>query len=84
MYSIFCACGVIFVIGVVPETKGRDLDSIAKLFVKNREKTTKNASPSLSAKNLEHVNQTNLNNKTNTEPTEVRLKLNDKNEVTKL
>lgn len=36
MYSAFCAIAVIFVIFVVPETKGRDLDDIAKLFVKNR------------------------------------------------
>lgn len=36
MYSVFCALALIFVIFVVPETKGRDLDDIAKLFVKNR------------------------------------------------
>lgn len=36
MYSAFCVVAVIFVIFVVPETKGRDLDDIAKLFVKNR------------------------------------------------
>lgn len=36
MYSVFCAIAVIFVIFVVPETKGRDLEDIAKLFVKNR------------------------------------------------
>lgn len=35
MYSVFCAIAAIFVVMVVPETKGRDLDSIAKLFVKN-------------------------------------------------
>lgn len=35
MYSVFCALAVVFVISVVPETKGRDLDDIAKLFVKN-------------------------------------------------
>lgn len=35
MYSVFCALATIFVMLVVPETKGRDLDSIAKLFVKN-------------------------------------------------
>lgn len=40
MYSIFCACGVAFVITVVPETKGRDLDSIANLFVKKKEQST--------------------------------------------
>lgn len=34
MYSIFCALAVVFVIFVVPETKGRDLDDIAKLFIK--------------------------------------------------
>lgn len=36
MYSIFCGLALIFVIFVVPETKGRDLEDIAKLFVKNR------------------------------------------------
>ncbi|XP_055320158.1 facilitated trehalose transporter Tret1-like [Sitodiplosis mosellana] len=36
MYSVFCALAFIFVIFVVPETKGKDLDDIAKLFVKNR------------------------------------------------
>lgn len=35
MYSVFCALAAVFVVTVVPETKGRDLDSIAKLFVKN-------------------------------------------------
>lgn len=35
MYSIFCAFAVIFVITVVPETKGHTLDEISKLFVKN-------------------------------------------------
>lgn len=35
MYSVFCAFAVVFVIAVVPETKGRNLDDIAKLFVKN-------------------------------------------------
>lgn len=34
MYSVLCILGVFFVIGYVPETKGRDLDSIAKLFLK--------------------------------------------------
>lgn len=40
MYSVFCALGVIFVIAVVPETKGRDLESIAKLFVKNSDEVS--------------------------------------------
>lgn len=39
MYSIFCALAVLFVIFVVPETKGRDLDDIAKLFIKNTKKS---------------------------------------------
>lgn len=34
MYSGLCLIGIIFVITVVPETKGRDLDSIEKLFQK--------------------------------------------------
>ncbi|EDS41795.1 sugar transporter [Culex quinquefasciatus] len=34
MYSVLCAIGVIFVIACVPETKGRDLESIHKLFEK--------------------------------------------------
>uniref|UniRef100_A0A182N2H2 Facilitated trehalose transporter Tret1 n=1 Tax=Anopheles dirus TaxID=7168 RepID=A0A182N2H2_9DIPT len=32
MYSVLCALGVVFVITCVPETKGRELDSIQKLF----------------------------------------------------
>lgn len=40
MYSVFCALAVFFVIFVVPETKGKDLDSIAKLFAKNRQEST--------------------------------------------
>ncbi|XP_055538358.1 facilitated trehalose transporter Tret1-2 homolog [Wyeomyia smithii] len=35
MYSILCAIGVVFVITCVPETKGRDLESIHKLFEKD-------------------------------------------------
>lgn len=34
IYSGFCLLGVIFVITIVPETKGKDLDSIEKLFQK--------------------------------------------------
>lgn len=34
MYSIFCALGVVFVIFFVPETKGKELDSIASLFIR--------------------------------------------------
>ncbi|XP_053685630.1 facilitated trehalose transporter Tret1-2 homolog [Sabethes cyaneus] len=34
MYSILCAIGVVFVMTCVPETKGRDLESIHKLFEK--------------------------------------------------
>lgn len=38
IYSGFCLLGVIFVITIVPETKGKDLDSIEKLFkTKNKE-----------------------------------------------
>lgn len=37
MYSILCGVGVIFVISCVPETKGRDLESIHKLFEKRTE-----------------------------------------------
>lgn len=35
MYSIFCALGVLFVIFLVPETKGEDLDSIANKFIRS-------------------------------------------------
>lgn len=38
MYSVFCAIAIFFVIFVVPETKGRDLESIAQLFAKNSPK----------------------------------------------
>lgn len=34
MYSVFCALGVLFVIFFVPETKGKELDSIATLFIR--------------------------------------------------
>ena len=34
LYSIFCAIGVVFVIIVVPETKGLDLETMHKLFEK--------------------------------------------------
>lgn len=36
MYAIFCAVAAVFVVTMVPETKGRDLETIAKLFVKKR------------------------------------------------
>jgi hypothetical protein len=36
MYSVLCVLGVFFVIVFVPETKGKELDSIAQLFVKPR------------------------------------------------
>lgn len=35
MYSGFCGIGVIFVIFCVPETKGRELESMAKVFRKS-------------------------------------------------
>lgn len=41
MYSVFCAIAIFFVVCMVPETKGRDLDSIAKLFIKNESKALK-------------------------------------------
>lgn len=44
MYSVFCAFALIFVIFVVPETKGKDLDMIAELFVKNRRQSVKSNS----------------------------------------
>lgn len=34
MYSVFCALGVLFVIFLVPETKGKELESIASLFIR--------------------------------------------------
>lgn len=39
MYSVLCAVGVVFVILCVPETKGRDLESIHKLFEKEQPPT---------------------------------------------
>lgn len=44
MYSIFCVIAIFFVIFVVPETKGKDLESIAQLFAKNSPKTSAPAS----------------------------------------
>lgn len=35
MYSVFCAAGVVFVVFCVPETKGRELDGMAKVFRKS-------------------------------------------------
>lgn len=35
MYSAFCAIGAVFVIFCVPETKGRELDGMAKVFRKS-------------------------------------------------
>lgn len=40
MYSVFCAAGVIFVIALVPETKGRDLNSIAQMFASKEKPPT--------------------------------------------
>lgn len=67
MYSSFCALAVIFVIFVVPETKGRDLDDIAKLFVKNRRASQQSNSPSI-AKPSKHMT-TNETNGPNTKST---------------
>lgn len=35
MYAVFCALGVVFVVFCVPETKGRELDSMALVFRKS-------------------------------------------------
>lgn len=64
MYSAFCALAVIFVIFVVPETKGRDLEDIAKLFVKNRRASQQSNSPSIA----KHIT-TNETNGPSTKPT---------------
>lgn len=50
MYSVFSALALFFVIFVVPETKGRDLEDIAKLFVKKRRSVSIAASPMLEKK----------------------------------
>lgn len=70
MYAVFCACAVFFVIGLVPETKGRDLDEIAMLFAKNRRDSK------LSVK----INT--MNGKTNENPTAHRNAVVDKNQST--
>ncbi|XP_058054248.1 facilitated trehalose transporter Tret1-2 homolog [Anopheles bellator] len=44
MYSVLCALGVVFVITCVPETKGRELESIQKLF-ERKPKPTKDVEP---------------------------------------
>lgn len=44
IYSGLCLVGVVFVMAVVPETKGKDLESIEKLFEKKKrfeDETTK-------------------------------------------
>lgn len=42
MYAVLCILGVLFVIGYVPETKGRDLDSIGNLFLKRNGRKCEN------------------------------------------
>lgn len=57
MYSVFCAFAAVFVVTIVPETKNRDLDSIATLFVKKG-----NASqPVIVASNKTNRHPTNAN-----------------------
>ena len=56
MYSILCILGVFFVIFFVPETKGRDLDSIAKLFLKKRGAKLVNESKEISG-DLDKIKQ---------------------------
>lgn len=83
MYSICCACGVIFVIAVVPETKGRDLDSIAKLFVKNSPNMTKKSL----ADDAEYARKIYSNGRLNIDQSNSVLKEMqeaDKNEITRL
>ncbi|XP_031622593.1 facilitated trehalose transporter Tret1-like [Contarinia nasturtii] len=58
MYSVFCALALIFVIFVVPETKGRDLDDIAKLFVKNRRQSVQSTGANKHSK-ISMTNDTN-------------------------
>lgn len=43
MYSIFCALALFFVIFVVPETKGRDLEDISRLFTKTKRQSIASA-----------------------------------------
>lgn len=61
MYSVFCACAAVFVVMVVPETKGRDLESIAKLFVKKRASSQRQ--PTIRV--MSAVNKTNHNSTVN-------------------
>lgn len=54
LYSILCILGVFFVIAYVPETKGRDLDTIAKLFLKeNDEKCVTKPDQEISGRTIE-------------------------------
>lgn len=61
MYSVFCAVAAVFVVMVVPETKGRDLDSIAKLFAKNSD-ASQNVSALKTADEKTNVHLTTINN----------------------
>lgn len=54
MYSIFCAFAVLFVVTVVPETKGRNLEDIAKMFTKTGSDSTLDAKAKLDGVKCEH------------------------------
>lgn len=68
MYSVFCALALIFVVFIVPETRGKDLDDIAKLFVKNRRQSQQSNSGAINKafnNSVEHLAVATVMNDTN-------------------
>lgn len=68
MYSMFCALGIFFVIFVVPETKGRDLESIQKLFAN---KDSNEIIKEKSTVNLASIESAMIENERNSSPYEI-------------
>lgn len=78
MYSGLCLLGIIFVAAIVPETKGRDLDSIEKLFQKRNKKSLNDEMTGSNNNGIDNLGITDDNGIDNCED-----KVKSKNEVTK-